>query len=90
MTVGGDPEGGSSEVAISTWNLMSTIFRENYLGQSSGVRRNRFFNIFARGLKPVVNGSGISEKALINPFRFFCLNIRKMKASQDVATTFSA
>ena len=38
----------------------------------------------------MVNGSGISEKALINPFRFFCLNIRKMNASTEVATTFSA
>jgi hypothetical protein len=43
-----------------------------------------------RGLNPVVNGSGISEKALINPFRFFCLNIRNMNASTEVAITFSA
>ena len=47
-------------------------------------------SMFVRGLKPVVNGSGTSEKALINPFRFFCLNIRRINASVDVATTFSA
>ena len=61
-----------------------------YRGHKSGVRRNRFLSIFARGLKPVVNGSGTSEKALINPFRFFCLNIRRINASTEVATTFSA
>jgi hypothetical protein len=38
----------------------------------------------------VVNGSGISENALINPFRFFCLKIRRINASTEVATTFSA
>ena len=46
--------------------------------------------MFANGLNPVVNGSGMSEKAFINPFRFFCLNIRRMKASTEVAMTFSA
>jgi len=51
---------------------------------------NKFFSIFASGLNPVVNGSGVSEKALINPPRFFCRNILRIKASTDVATTFSA
>jgi hypothetical protein len=59
------------------------------LGHRRGVRRKRFFIIFERGLKPVVNGSGISEKAFINPFLFFWRNIRRIKASTDVATTFS-
>jgi len=60
------------------------------LGQSSGVRKKRFFNIFAKGLNPVVKGSGISEKALINPFLFFWRKMRRMNASTEVATTFSA
>ena len=42
-----------------------------YRGHRSAFRRKRFLSIFAKGLKPVVNGSGTSEKALINPFRFF-------------------
>jgi hypothetical protein len=46
--------------------------------------------MFVNGLKPVVNGSGTSENALMKPLRFFCLNIRRMKASTEVATTFSA
>lgn len=46
--------------------------------------------MFASGLNPVVNGSGMSEKAFINPFLFFCRNIRRIKASTEVAMTFSA
>jgi hypothetical protein len=60
------------------------------LGHRRGVRRKRFLSMFARGLNPVVKGSGISEKAFINPLRFFCRNIRIMKASTEVAMTFSA
>jgi len=39
----------------------------------------------ARGAKPVVKGSGLSEKALMKPSLFFCLKIRRMKASGEVA-----
>lgn len=61
-----------------------------YRGHRRGVRRKRFLSMFVNGLKPVVNGSGTSENALIKPLRFFCLNIRRIKASTEVATTFSA
>ena len=42
--------------------------------------------MLARGANPVVNGSGLSEKALRNPDLFNWRYIRMMKASIDVAT----
>ena len=50
-------------------------------------RKKRFRIMVASGENPVVKGSGLSEKALINPSLFFCLNIRRIKASMDVAMT---
>jgi hypothetical protein len=70
----------SSEFATATWNL----------GYSAGFCKKRFFIIFVSGANPVVKGSGVSENAFRKPTLFFCLYIRKIKASRDVAMTFSA
>jgi len=56
-------------------------------GQSVGVLRWRFLIMVAKGAKPVVNGSGLSENALMNPSLFFWRYKRRMKASGDAAVT---
>ena len=42
--------------------------------------------MLAKGAKPVVNGSGLSEKALRKPVLLACRYIRMIKASIEVAT----
>lgn len=50
----------SSDFATVTWNR----------GHSDGFRRKRFRIIEDRGAKPVVKGSGLSEKAFRKPTLF--------------------
>lgn len=69
----------SKDSATETWNL----------GHSDGFRRKRFRIVFARGAKPVVNGSGLSENAFKKPTLLSWRYSRIMKASREVAMTLN-
>jgi len=58
-----------------------------YLGQRYTFLRKRFLMTLSNWQNPLVNGSGASEKALMNPVLLSCLYSLRMNASVEESVT---